>query len=90
MRRLEREPSRLVMGPVQVAAVIGRASFVSYVCIQWLVDFLPKWIGLDASLRPVTAQLYLALVMIVVFLIAGVWDRQRANRYLTFGLSSAS
>jgi uncharacterized membrane protein len=89
LRILEREPSRLLMGPVQVAAVIGRASFLSYICIQWLIDFLPKWIGLDASLRPGSALLYLVLVMTVVFVIAGVWDRQRANRYLTFGLSSA-
>jgi uncharacterized membrane protein len=89
LRLFDRERSRVVMRPVQVAAVIGRASFISYVCIQWLIDFLPKWIGLDASLRPGTALLYLVLVMVVVFLIAAVWDRQRANRYLTFGFSSA-
>lgn len=88
LRTLERKPSPLVMAPMRVAAVIGRASFISYICIQWLIDFLPKWIGLDALLRPGTALLYLVLVMFVVFLIAGVWDRQRANRYLTFGLSS--
>jgi uncharacterized membrane protein len=85
LRILEREQSQWVMRPVQIAAVIGRASFISYICIQWLIDFLPNWIGLDAWLRPGTALLYLALVMIVVFLIARVWDRQRANRYLTFG-----
>jgi hypothetical protein len=90
MRMLEREPSRLVMRPIQVAAVIGRASFVSYVCIQWLIDFLPRWIGLDAFLRPGTAVLYLALVMGVVFMIARVWDRWQGNRYLTLGLSSTN
>jgi uncharacterized membrane protein len=90
MRILEREPSRLAMRPIQVAAVIGRASFVSYICIQWLIDFLPRWIGLDAFLRPGTAVLYLALVMVVVFMVAGVWDRHQANRFLTLGLSSTS
>jgi hypothetical protein len=90
MRILEREPSRLGMRPIQVAAVIGRDSFVSYICIQWLIDFLPRWIGLDAFLRPGTAVLYLALVMVVVFMVAGVWDRHQANRFLTLGLSSTS
>lgn len=90
MWMLPREPARLLTGPVQVAAVIGRASFISYVCVQWLVDFMPRWVGLDAFLTPSTALLYLGLVMVVVFLIAGVWDRRRGNRYLTFGLSSTS
>jgi hypothetical protein len=86
----QREPTRLLAGPMHVAAVIGRASFISYVCVQWLVDFLPRWVGLDAVLTPGTAVLYLALAMGVVFVIAGMWDRLRANRYLTFGLGSAS
>jgi surface polysaccharide O-acyltransferase-like enzyme len=89
MRLLQRAPTPLLAGPVQVAAVVGRASFISYVVVQWLVDFLPHWIGFGAVLTPVSALLYLALVMAVVFLIAGAWDRMRANRYLTFGLISA-
>jgi hypothetical protein len=87
LSRMNHQASSVLTEPVRVAVVYGRASFVSYVCIQWLVDFLPRWTGLDAWLTPATSLLYLALVMVVVFLIAHAWDQRRANRYLSVGLA---
>ncbi len=76
----------LLMAPVRIAAVFGRASFVSYVVLQWLIDFVPGWAGFGDRLSLGLAWGYLTLVMLVTFQVARAWDARRANRYLTLGL----
>ncbi len=78
--------SAVVVGPVRAVAVLGRASFVSYVCIQWLIDFTPHGLGFSEALTPALALAYLGLVILVVFGVAWVWDAKRGNRLLTVGL----
>jgi uncharacterized membrane protein len=68
------------------AAVLGRASFVTYVVQQWLIDFVPIWIGFDSWLTPVTAPLYLTLTTLAMYWIAAAWERRLGNRYLSLGL----
>jgi multidrug transporter EmrE-like cation transporter len=88
LRRNEGNPGPLERG-VRLAAVIGRASFVSYVSQQWLIDFVPLWVGFETWLTPPVATVsYLLLTTFAVFWIARVWDRCQANRYLTVGLKS--
>jgi len=68
-------------------ATIGRASFVSYVCLQWMVDFTPRFTGLETVLSSATASLmYLSLCAVAIFVVARLWDRHRGNRWLTVGL----
>jgi len=70
-----------------VPATVGRASFISYVSLQWLVDFTPRCLGFDATLKSPAASLsYLLLITLVMFLIARTWDRHSGNRLLTVGL----
>jgi uncharacterized membrane protein len=70
-----------------VPATVGRASFISYVSLQWLVDFTPRCLGFDAVLKSPAASLtYLLLITLVMFLIAYTWDRYSGNRLLTVGL----
>lgn len=77
----------IVQPAVATVATIGRASFVSYVCLQWLVDFTPRFLGFDAALAAPTASLgYLFLISVIVFLVARTWDRHGGNRWLTVGL----
>jgi hypothetical protein len=83
------EPSRLLR-VVRLAAVIGQASFVSYVVQQWFIDFVPIWVGFDSWLTPVTSPLYLAVNTILMFWVAVIWGRHNANRYMTFGLKPGS
>jgi len=72
---------------VGVPATVGRASFISYVGLQWLVDFTPRCAGFDAALASAVAALaYLLLITVVMFLIAHTWDRYSGNRLLTVGL----
>ncbi len=68
------------------AAVLGRASFLSYVVQQWLIDFIPIWIGFDSWLTPATCPVYLALTTLVMYWAAAAWERHKSNRYLTLGL----
>ena len=75
-----------LMRCVRFAAVIGQASFVSYLLQQWLIDFVPVWVGFDSWLTPVTAPLYLVLNTIAMYGVALVWGRYKANRFMTFGL----
>jgi uncharacterized membrane protein YeiB len=71
------------------AAVIGRASFVSYVSQQWLIEFLPYRLGLDTYLRSTRNSLvYLFGVVLIMFWIARTWDRWQGNRCLTVGLKA--
>jgi hypothetical protein len=84
----QREPVSPLMRGVRFAAVIGRASFVSYILQQWLIDFIPVWVGFDSWLTPATAPLYLVLNTVVMYWVASVWGRYKANRCMTFGLPS--
>jgi hypothetical protein len=68
------------------AAVFGRASFVTYVAQQYLVEFVPMWLGFDMWLTPAYVIGYLVLIVFTTFLIADAWDRRNGNRYLTLGL----
>jgi uncharacterized membrane protein len=81
--RSERNP---LVRATQLAAVVGRASFVSYVVQQWLIDFIPVWVGFDAWLTPATCPIYLVLTTLIMFGVAVVWGRWKANRYMTLGL----
>ena len=70
-----------------VPATIGRASFISYVSLQWLVDFTPRCAGFDTVLAsPGASLIYLVLITLVMFSIAYTWDRHNGNRWLTVGL----
>jgi uncharacterized membrane protein len=81
-----REEASPVLRVTRLAAVVGRASFVSYVVQQWLIDFVPIWVGFDSWLTPATAPLYLALNTVLMFWVALIWGRHKANRYMTLGL----
>lgn len=74
----------------RLAAVIGRASFVSYVVQQWLIDFIPIWVGFDSWLTPTTCPVYLVLTTLIMFWVARVWGGWKANRYMTLGLKPGS
>ena len=70
-----------------IPATVGRASFISYVSLQWMIDFTPRGLGFDEWLAsPVLALSYLLLVALVMVLIARTWDRHGGNRVLTVGL----
>ena len=77
--------SRLVRW-TQLAAVVGRASFVSYIAQQWLIDFIPLWVGFDSWLTPWTCPVYLLVSTVIMYWIARAWGQWRANRYMTLGL----
>ena len=77
-------------GAARLAAVIGRASFVSYVVQQWLIDFVPFWVGFDSWLTPVTCPIYLVLTTVILFRVARLWGRCKGNRYMTLGLQRGS
>jgi uncharacterized membrane protein len=85
-----REEATPLVRVVRLAAVIGRASFVSYVVQQWMIDFIPLWLGFDSWLTPVTTPLYLVLSTIIMFWVAHVWGRRKANRFMTLGLKPGS
>ena len=74
----------------RLAAVIGRASFVSYIAQQWLIDFVPIWVGFDSWLTPGTCPVYLAVTTVIMFWVARAWGRWQANRYMTLGLKPGS
>ena len=82
----QREPASLSVRVIRLAAVIGQASFISYVVQQWIIDFTPIWVGFDSWLTPVTAPIYLALSTVIMYWAAAVWGRHKANRFMTFGL----
>jgi uncharacterized membrane protein len=86
----QREPVSALVRGVRLAAVIGRASFVSYVLQQWLIDFVPIWVGFDSWLTPSTAPLYLVINTVIMYWVALVWGRHKANRFMTFGLQAGS
>jgi uncharacterized membrane protein len=70
-----------------VPATVGRASFISYVSLQWMVDFTPRCLGFDAVLAsPALALAYLLSIALIMFLVARTWDRHGGNRLLTVGL----
>jgi hypothetical protein len=71
---------------VQLAAVVGRASFVAYVAQQWLIDFVPIWMGFDSWLTPATCPVYLVLTTVIMFWLARLWGSRQANHYMTLGL----
>ena len=83
------EASRLLR-VVRLAAVIGQASFISYVVQQWFIDFVPIWLGFDSWLTPATSPLYLAANTLIMYWAAVIWGRHKANRYITFGLKPGS
>jgi hypothetical protein len=85
-----REEASRLLRVVRLTAVIGRASFVSYVVQQWIIDFVPTWVGFDSWLTPATSPIYLALNTIIMFWVAVIWGRHKANRYMTFGLKPGS
>jgi uncharacterized membrane protein len=85
-----REPDTFLVRMVRLAAVIGRASFVSYVAQQWLIDFIPIWVGFDSWLTPATCPIYLVLTTLIMFWVARVWGNWKANRYMTLGLKPGS
>jgi uncharacterized membrane protein len=82
----QREPVSVLVRLVRLAAVIGRASFVSYVVQQWIIDFVPLWLGFDSWLTPATAPLYLAINTVAIYWVAVLWSANKANRFMTFGL----
>ena len=82
-----RETAGPVLRVVELAAVVGRASFVSYVVQQWTIDFIPSWVGFDSWLTPATCPIYLAVSTVVMFCVASLWGRCKANRLLRFKLS---
>lgn len=78
---------RHLQSAASIPATVGRASFVSYVSLQWMVDFTPRCLGFDGWLAiPALALSYLILITLVMFLIARTWDRHGGNRLLTVGL----
>ena len=82
----QRAPATLWARMLQRTAVVGSASFVSYVVQQWTIDFVPIWVGFDSWLTPATCPLYLALSTLVMYRVAAAWGRHKDNRYLTLGL----
>jgi uncharacterized membrane protein len=85
-----RDADTVLVRMVRLAAVIGRASFVSYVVQQWLIDFIPIWVGFDSWLTPATCPVYLLLTTLIMFWVARVWGSWQANRYMTLGLKPGS
>ena len=81
-----RTPETIWIRMTERAAVLGRASFLSYVVQQWLIDFVPIWIGFDSWLTPATCPAYLALTTLVMYWAAAAWERHKNNRLLTLGL----
>jgi uncharacterized membrane protein len=81
-----RTPATVWVRMTQQAAVIGQASFVSYVVQQWLIDFVPIWIGFDSWLTPTTCPVYLVFSTLVMYWAALYWGRRKGNRFLTLGL----
>ena len=81
-----RTPETVWVRMAERAAVLGRASFVSYVVQQWLIDFVPIWVGFDSWLTPATCPVYLVVTTLVMYWAAAAWGRQGGNRYLTLGL----
>jgi len=81
-----RKDETVLVRAAQIAAVIGRASFVSYVAQQWLIDFVPIWVGFDSWLTPATCPVYLALSTVIMYWVARVWGGFKANRFMTLGL----
>jgi len=71
---------------IRPVAVIGRASFVAYVLQQWVIDFVPVWLGFDTWLTPLTAPIYLGLSTLLMYWVTLVWGRHKANRFMTLGL----
>jgi uncharacterized membrane protein len=70
----------------RLAAVVGQASFVSYIAQQWLIDFIPPWVGFDSWLTPLTCPVYLVVSTVIMYWVARAWGQWRANRYMTLGL----
>jgi uncharacterized membrane protein len=85
-----RDTDTVLVRAARLAAVIGRASFVSYVAQQWLIDFVPIWVGFDSWLTPATCPVYLALTTVIMFWVARLWGGWKANRYMTLGLQPGS
>ena len=81
-----RSNTNLLTRFAQRAAVFGRASFVTYVAQQWLIEFVPMWLGFDNWLTPRYVLIYLVLIVGVTYLLADAWDRRGGNRYLTLGI----
>jgi uncharacterized membrane protein len=81
-----RREDTFLLRATRLAAVIGRASFVSYIAQQWLIDFVPIWVGFDSWLTPATCPAYLAVTTVIMFWVARVWGAWKANRYMTLGL----
>jgi uncharacterized membrane protein len=70
----------------RLAAVVGQASFVSYIAQQWLIDFIPVWVGFDSWLTPLTCPVYLVVSTVIMYWVARACGQWRANRYMTLGL----
>jgi hypothetical protein len=85
-----RESDTFLVRAARLAAVVGRASFVSYVAQQWLIDFIPIWVGFDSWLTPATCPVYLLLTTLIMFWVARAWGSWKANRYMTLGLKPGS
>jgi hypothetical protein len=81
-----RSEDTFLLRATRLAAVIGRASFVSYIAQQWLIDFVPIWVGFDSWLTPATCPVYLALSTVIMYWVARVWGGFKANRFMTLGL----
>lgn len=81
----QRKTGNVPFTVIRLAAVIGQASFVSYVVQQWTIDFVPIWVGFDSWLTPATAPLYLAINTLILYWVAFVWGCNKANRFMTFG-----
>jgi hypothetical protein len=80
---------RFLEPAIAFPATIGRASFVSYVSVQWLVDFSPRALGFALLLAtPAIALAYLVAITLLIFVIARTWDRHKGNRWLTVGLKA--
>jgi hypothetical protein len=81
-------PAWLVQPVMQAAAVIGRASLMSYIVQDWLFFLLPKMLGYD---EVISVPFWLAYVTIsVLFLYAWAlkWNHLGGNRFFTVGLKS--
>ena len=83
-----RAPETLWTRVAERVAVLGRASLVTYVVQQWLIDFVPIWVGFDSWLTPVTSPVYLVLTTLAMYWIAVAWERHVGNGYLTLGLKA--
>jgi hypothetical protein len=54
--------------------------------LQWLIDFVPVWVGFDTWLTPLTCPVYLLVSTVLMYWIAQLWGQWRANRFMTLGL----